>query len=370
MFKIIPESDVASKKMSISFEGVFPTQEYSDAFKKFVDVYEVDNLIMDGDRKPNLKPKNQRVCRFCDKAMPNVTFRKDAHSLSQLMGNRNIVSDAECDTCNHFFSKYENDLASFMGLSRTLSFLKGQNGIPKYKSPDKNLIIGENDEDGEDGEDGENKANKRLKLTSFGLENDHFKVDEDDKTLLIKGTKHPYTPLKVFKLLAKIGYSLLPEDELSKFQTMRKVIMSEEFDNKVNGNPLFRLFEMISPGPPFPSPMIFSCKKKAEHQATPCPTWTYVIYFQNYIYQFFLPYYDDDYWIFKPGGTVTILRMPPLLDKKWIETFGEPSFLSIDLSSNIIKKNEPQYVTMQFDEAIMYPNPISDNSASEHDSKE
>jgi len=342
MFKVTPQYDKNTNTFSISFNGEF-IDEYREAFTNFFNLYEVDNLIFHPDKKPKLKPKTERKCRFCDEMMPNVKFRKDAHLIPQLMGNRNLISDFECDNCNSFFSKYENDIANFMGLSRTLSFLKGQDGLPKFKNPDKNLIVGKDDESNDP---------KRIKIISVGLENDHFKIDQEKKELIINSVKHPYTPIKVFKVLLKIGYSLLPENELKDYENVKKLLMSDNSDSKMSGNPFFRLLGVFSPGAPFPSPLIFCCKKREDKKDITCPTRTYVIYFQNYIYQFFMPYFDGDKWMYGKDKTITLHRMPPLLDKNWIEYFGKPGHFCLDLSSNIVKKNEEDRITMGFDAAI------------------
>lgn len=342
MFKIKRVYDKKTNTFSIQFNAEV-MEEYEKSLKSFFEYYEIENIVLHPDKKPKLKTKAERKCRFCNKSMPAVKFKKDAHLFPQLMGNRNIVTDFECDNCNSFFGKYENDLANFMGLSRTLSFLKGQDGLPKFKNPDKNLIVGEEDE---------TNNRRRINLLSVGLENDHFKIDQENKKLTINSVRHPFTPIKVFKVLLKIGYSLLPENELNDYQNLKKILMSNELDNKMYGNPFFRLLGFFSPGAPFPSPTIFCCKKREDKNDINCPSRTYIIYFQNNIYQFFMPYFKGDNWIFEESKTVNLLQMPPLLDKNWIAYSGKPSPYNIDLSSDLIKKNEPQNITMSFDSAI------------------
>lgn len=351
MFKVTPKYDKDSNTFTINFNGEF-TETYGKAFQNFFSFYEVENLIFHPDKKPKLIPKPERVCRFCEKKMPEVKFKKDAHLIPQLMGNRNLVTDFECDNCNALFSKYENDLANFMGLSRTLSFLKGQDGLPKFKTPDKNLIVGKDDE---------TQDPKKIKIVSVGLENDHFKIDQERKELTINSVRHPYTPIKVFKVLLKIGYSLLPPEELSEYENVKKLLQTDRSDSKMNGNPFFRLLGVFSPGAPFPSPLIFCCKKRYEHKDTNIPTRTFILYFQNYIYQFFMPYCEGDKWMYGVGKTVNIHLMPPLLDKKWIEFFGQPGHFNLDLSSSEVRKNEKQNITMSFDAAIEDLNIKQDN---------
>ncbi len=202
------------------------------------------------------------------------------------------------------------------------------------------------------GKDTEIKEPNRIKITSIGLENDHFSIDQENKEFTIRSFKHPYNPIKVFKALLKIGYSLLPKEELGDYERVRKILISDKFDSKMNGNPFFRLFGVFSPGPAFPSPLILCFKKKEDKNQEAYPTRGYAIYFQNYIYNFFMPFFEGDQWLYEKGNTVSFSRMPPLLDKNHIAIFGKPGHFHLDLSSNIVKKNEPQEITMKFDSAI------------------
>ena len=140
MFNITWNLNPGTNESSFDFDGE-PIEGFQEALTTFTSLYEIDNIIFHPERKPALREKSQRKCRFCGKSVPQVTFKNVAHLMPEFMGNNNIISDFECDSCNTLFGRYGSDLANFIGLSRTLSFSKGKEGIPKYKSPDKNLII-------------------------------------------------------------------------------------------------------------------------------------------------------------------------------------------------------------------------------------
>jgi hypothetical protein len=74
-----------------------------------------------------------------------------------------------------------------------------------------------------------------------------------------------------------------------------------------------------------------------------------VLYFQNYIYQVFIPFDENDKWLYQKGSEITFPIMSPFLDKTWIDNFGKPKFFNIDLSSSELKKNEKQIISMSFD---------------------
>lgn len=336
MFKNSFSVDDKTNTVSISFDGEF-TDKHLKLMQKFQEVYEIDHILFHPNKKKKLKPRKERVCSFCNRREPEVTFKKTAHMIPQLMGNKNLVSDQECDTCNQLFGTYEDHLANFIGISRTISFLRGEHFAPKYKSPDKTLTLAQDEE----------AEVPRLKLVSEGMDNIHFTINESEKELVITAIKHTYVPIKVFKSILRIAYSLIPPEEKEDYETTRRIIMSDEHDEKLKNNFMFKLFGFFSPGPAFPDPMVFFAKKKLNIQST--PSRTMVIYFQNYIYQIFIPYGKSDEWMFEPGRNIDLTIMPPFIDKTWIETYADPKFFSVDLSDNAPKKKEEQKITLVFD---------------------
>jgi hypothetical protein len=54
-------------------------------------------LIAQKDTEKRLKPREERTCRYCNKAEPLTTFTKDAHIVSQLLGKNDLLCDYECD---------------------------------------------------------------------------------------------------------------------------------------------------------------------------------------------------------------------------------------------------------------------------------
>jgi hypothetical protein len=339
VFRINPRYDPNTQVISINLDGQF-TERHKEQFHSYIEDYVLDGLHFHVGKKPKLKRKQDRVCRFCGKRAPEVSFRKTAHIIPELMGNRNLISDCECDSCNDLFSTYEDAFAKFLGISRTLSSSKGREGIPTFKNPDKKLEARKNE-----------KADGLL-INFEGMDNQYFEVDESGKKLTIKTTRHPYKPIHVYKALLKIAFGLLPEGELPNYEQCRLFLQSDKEDSKFKGHPHLRLFGYFSPGPQFTSPTVFLWKKKKEKARKNIPTRSMVIYFQNHVHQIFLPFDKADAVINKVGHTITFNLVPPFLDKKWIETFGDPSNIHVDLSESETKINDKLNVTMTFDEAI------------------
>ena len=81
---------------------------------RFLEIYELDNAFIPTKSKYiNLKPKRERTCRFCGLSFPETTFKKEAHLIPEMLGNKTLLSDFECDKCNHYFGvTFENHLAN------------------------------------------------------------------------------------------------------------------------------------------------------------------------------------------------------------------------------------------------------------------
>lgn len=314
-----------------------PAEAFHQEWNNFFSYYDLNFVALHPDKKPPLKKKIERSCLFCGESMPNVTFTKDAHTLAQFMGNRHMVSDFECDTCNSLFSKYETQLTYFLGLSRTLSFLKGQEGIPKFKTPDKKLEIGEN------------KDEKKFFIISDGLENNHWEIDEEKKQMKIFSVKHPYVPVQCFKALLKIGLCYIDDEDIIHFKSAFKFLQTDKHDSKSKNDPIFRLYIHLFAGSSIPFPIIFRMKRKTNPLKENCPKYCNVIYFGNYIFQFFMPIHQPDIETFVKHKEVSLPACPPFLGEAYLNKHGIPKRGIFDLSSNTKVMNEKQVISMSFD---------------------
>lgn len=80
-----------------------------------------------------------------------MSFKKEAHAISEALGNKKLVLNEECDSCNEFFDEYvERDFVFYHDLVRTMFGVKNkENKTPKmkgsnfefFKDEDKNLNV-------------------------------------------------------------------------------------------------------------------------------------------------------------------------------------------------------------------------------------
>ena len=134
------ESEITNSNIESLFAGV-------------MDNYEIITFDLDKGRKIRIGEglKSNRVCRFCTLQSPDVSFQKEAHAISEALGNKKLILNEECDSCNEFFDEYvERDFVFYHDLARTMFGVKNkENKIPKmkgknfefFKDEDKNLNV-------------------------------------------------------------------------------------------------------------------------------------------------------------------------------------------------------------------------------------
>ena len=154
----------------------------------------------------------KRKCRFCSNTDVKC-FRKTAHAIPEFLGNKCIVSLDECDHCNNKFSKYESELASFLGPYLAMGKIKGKRGLPKVKGVGFELT----------------RSDKKISISSHKDINDAIYFDPFTNTLKLRAhlPKHKFVPRDAYKALCKIALSILPEDELENFEKLSKWILDQ-----------------------------------------------------------------------------------------------------------------------------------------------
>ena len=152
--------------------------------------------------------KAKRKCRFCRESMPTVKFDKDAHTISEGLGNKSIITNDECDTCNETLGKeIEQDLMTYLSPLRTFSSIAGKHGKTKIK--DDSFAIYE-----------ESPGKIRIDLFDQEIpELKHWTFKEDGENFTLSFT-HPQklNPQDVYRAIVKYAIGVMEEAELSHFQ--------------------------------------------------------------------------------------------------------------------------------------------------------
>jgi hypothetical protein len=328
------------KKLNREFIGN-PIDEFVERYERFAGFYAIKNLIADDElHKRPLKHKKNRVCRFCGATYSaEEKFKSKAHLLPELIGNKNLLSDFECDKCNSLFGRYENDLANFLGASRAFSIANAKSGGLKFKSPDKTFVVQKDFE--------VPKNIPKLRIESHEEINNHFTLDAENKKVTFHTIRPSYNPHHVYKAFLKIGLSLLPDEYVDDYKIAFAILRSAK-KNEETDNPLYKLNIYIHPGPAFPSPMAILFEKKQKTDVI--PTHIVCLMFHNYTYQLTLPLNKQDEWMFDGKKTVTVPHMPPFIDKHFAVKFGVPKGQRLNFNLDELKRNEKHDITCSFED--------------------
>lgn len=321
----------------INIQLVFAPKDALRA-KEFFTYYSEYTIVSCPDEKrTNLKPKQERVCRFCRKQMPATTFKKDAHVISELLGNRYLVSDFECDTCNEVFGRYENDLAIFLGPLLAFQGIRGKKKLKSFKSADGRLRVDE---------DFLRAGLPCIRIQKTDPDDDSLTISRESGTTSISYTKGSYTPLKVYKALLKMALCCLPEADMPQYANAIQYLLSDQYDQNLTGAQ-----KIIIHRKPYTfghrSPLALFFKKN--DAATKIPTHVFVLLFANVAYQLHLPLHYSDIQLFynTPEGIKDVPVCPAFFADVPSANNTETSVVFKDLSATDLVRSEMERVLMQ-----------------------
>lgn len=191
------------------------SQQMDELFGHVRENYEMLAFDENTRNKIGERDKSKRICRYCNKDISEVKFRKVAHTISEALGNKKIITNDECDSCNEKFgSGIENDLILYLNLYRTVFGIKGKNGVPKLKG--KNFEI-------------ENRGTIEIKqiLTDEEI-ND---PNRDDFKLRLE-TNQDITLQNIYRTLSKYALGVIDRTQLENFQeTIEWINGDKSFEN-------------------------------------------------------------------------------------------------------------------------------------------
>lgn len=213
------------------------------------------------------------ICRFCKRGKPQVTFSKDAHVIPAFVGNKILFSRYECDDCNGRFSEFEDDFAKMTMGDRAVGQVPKRKGFASLKPQGKKSTF----------ERGLNGVIIR-QYADEGI----FNLDADNAHMVVTYDTQPFRPLGVYKALAKMAFTLMPDDELIHFERLRMWLLQKDVGTqKVYSDKGHWCFQTFVPGPsPFSKPIIALLKRK---EAVAAPYMMFFLAFGNWTYQIFVP---------------------------------------------------------------------------------
>ena len=173
-----------------------------DQFKTLQNNYHFDVYTQNENRKIGEPNRDQRVCRFCGETQKTgATFKKKAHALSEGIGNKAIILNEECDSCNEQFGNtIEQDLQRHFELFIIIAGNKGKNGYRKKK--DETHYIQSNGQS-----------------TNIVSHNNKTQKKSNHKPLstIELNSSYNIATVNIYRALCKYALSVIPSAELSKF---------------------------------------------------------------------------------------------------------------------------------------------------------
>ena len=135
-----------SKLNKIDFLDKAP--DFKIKMEKHLDKYDIKNFNLDKDSKIKIGEgkKENRVCSFCKQKYPSVKFNSIAHTISEALGNKKLITNDECDECNSYFDKnIERDFIAYHDLFRVFFGIKNKdNQIPQMSGKNFSFSMDQN----------------------------------------------------------------------------------------------------------------------------------------------------------------------------------------------------------------------------------
>lgn len=234
-------------------ENQWLSTNIEELFSKVLNNYEIVSFDLDRPQKIKIGEnlKNKRICRFCKLKSPEVSFKKEAHAISEALGNKKLILNEECDSCNEYFDEHiERDFIFYHDMARTMFGIKNkENKTPKmkgknfelFKSDNGNINIAVvfNSEDGKtQGKEFKNPE-KSHEADGKNTENRQLIDKKNDGEGTLKGAQEPPKHVvfntgnkiklqNIYKTLCKFALSVTDATLLNSFENTIKWIRGEK----------------------------------------------------------------------------------------------------------------------------------------------
>ena len=221
--------------------------------------------------------KSKRVCRFCGRRMPDVTFNNVAHAIQEGLGNKLLICNEECDSCNNDLSMTEDNFRYIMDFRRAMYHISRKKTTKVPTVVGKSFIV----KAGSHGEP-ELFLMKEALPQSEVMKNQPFNMRLELKT--------PINNERMYKALCKMVIDILPKTELPHFVNTIKWIKYMDWTPDALPSILLALL----PGAEFKEQPILDIFINNRQNKLDAPYCTAIIWIYDIAYMFAIPFVDTD----------------------------------------------------------------------------
>lgn len=274
-------SDEESQNMQallLCLDSPDPNQAYqlhSEFKQKLLSAYDIIHEPGITKRHIGEPDKNKRVCRYCGRSMPEVTFKQVAHTVSESLGNKNIITNTECDECNNRYGTViERDFANLHHFIRGFYNISGKDKM-EYKSsnftishqPDGSIKIG-------------------IKMPEELIKSTEEKERQTGELNLLADSGLEFIPLNIYKALCKYVIGILKDEDVIDF-----VSTIEWMDGKRDFPSLPSVLVNFPTGFRLQNPRLTICRRSVNDSSLPLAIG--IVEFSDIAYGFVLPHVND-----------------------------------------------------------------------------
>lgn len=202
--------------------------EYGSLFNELLLNYEIH--AADGTKRFDigLKERENRECRYCHKNNTDTTFKKVAHTISEGLGNKMIVTNDECDKCNEYFGKdVEPAIMEYLDFFRTWFGVHGKKGVIHHKYGGNYVLKKEADK----------TVNLGVTLTDEEIESLSKEVDKNLDIIKLQSQQEVELQ-SIYRSLVKYALGILPTDKMVVFDKTAEWLLGKR---TVDELPLVRI---------------------------------------------------------------------------------------------------------------------------------
>lgn len=252
-----------------------------------------------------------RICRYCDKGAPDVSFDQKAHALPGLIGNQWLFDLRECDQCNALFgatidAHFGRWSAAWRAIERTPN---REGASPKYSAHDGAVQI-------------ESDDLNQMTIVEGMSEGGRYTIDPEAKTVEFKLTRRGFAPSSVFKCLVKMAVAVAPPEACESLKHLKAWIRGDEESTEAFADVLLVLSMQTRPDVYAPGRFEYQLLRRKPDAPTDSPHMFFRLRFGGRAYQIALPLLAEDAG--QPRDKIPNLPMLPA-DKAALSDPTQPS---------------------------------------------